>query len=295
MISSPSEDVRSSSIGTKRKRIDVSGSSSSSANLHVSTMNVKYLCGVLSGLCNIPNADLIMIQFTPTGMLLYSKPDASPVVVASFWNTQMFQNYQCDTTTHKWVSKTRLEHVRKKISKDVDLLHISTVHEPYPGLSFFGTRSGKSGRDSKFSFTLLEKINEASHIDTTQITYNWHIQTSSQLLKDSIDLIDDSSDYVSMEIESNSLKFKGIADSGIVSETTSHTVDTPPLTVTFKSLFSKRYLKTVTSTYILHKSILISFNPDNKEDDVYPVSFSYTLDHEQPRSHFTAFIMPAIE
>jgi hypothetical protein len=265
----------------------------SDALFFAKTMNVKDFCSVLVGLGNIPNLDYILIQFSPNGMTLYGKPPESPVVVMSFWHESMFQEYRCTETTKRWVHKERMENLRKKISKDVEYIEISSITEITSGLKFSGDRLYKTGGACNFSFNVFEWTRSEDPVDMSAVSYNWHVCTSSQKLKDNVEFIDDKSEFISLKLDNKLLVFEGISEAGLVAERISHETETTDSTTKFTSLFYKKYLKIITSTQTLHKSITISFNPDTN-NDIYPVLFSYTLDQATPQSHFSAYILPFV-
>lgn len=259
----------------------------------VKTMNVKDFCNVIVGFGNVPNLEHILFEFDPKGMTMYGKPVQSPVVVLSFWNVEMFQDYTCVKSVRKWVSKDRVENLRKKISKDVECITIEQlISEGVDGLTFTGSRLYKTGGTSEFSFNIFEWKNTMDAVEMN-VTYNWHVHTSSQKLNHNVDFIDDKSEFISLELKNNSLIFKGISDTGMVAEQIQHETDTPDMKTNFSALFHKRFLKIITSTQALHKTVVISFNPD-EGDCIYPVLFSYSLDQASPQSHFSAYLLPFV-
>lgn len=257
------------------------------------TMNVKDFCNVLVGFGNIPNLEHILVQFGPQGMMLYGKPMESPVVVTSFWNKSMFQDYKCGEVFKKWVSKSRFENLRKKISKDVEYINISNITEGTSGFKFSGDRLYKTGGKCHFSFNVFEWTCNVDPVEMN-VTYSWHVSTSSQKLKDNIDFMDDKSEFISVNLENKSLLFEGISETGLVAERIGHETEASELSVKFNCLFYKRFLKIITSTQALHKTVTISFNPD-EDTCVYPVLFSYTLDQSNPQSHFSAYLLPFVK
>jgi hypothetical protein len=259
--------------------------------LFAKTMNIKDFCCIISGLGNIPNLEHVLFQFTHKGMLIYAKPVTSPVMAISFWNPGMFQNYKCTGNISKWVSKCRLENLRKKISKDVQHLDISCISEGQPGLEFSGTRLVKTGGECKFSFNIFEWKVPLDPIKI-DINYNWHVSTAAEKFKDNIEFIDDKSELISIRLNKSSFVFQGITDTGLVAEEISHKTDSC-VQVNFNCLFYKRYLKIITAAQSLHKTLNISFFPD-EEEETYPVLFSYELDQSSPKSHFSVYVLPVL-
>jgi hypothetical protein len=261
------------------------------ATFFAKIMNVKDFCNVLVGIGNVPNLEHVLIQFDPDGMLLYCKPAGSPVLVESFWNKSLFQDYVCHGIVKKWVSKDRFEKLKTKISKDVEFIEITVLLKEASGFKFSGDRVYKTGGRCRFDFNVFQWAHN-SDPNSLNFNFNWHVNTSSQKMKHNIQFIDDQSEFISLQLLNSSLIFEGVSDTGLVSERISHDTETNVI-VDYQVLFYKRYLNIVTSVDGLHKSVKISFRMD-AGGDAFPVLFSYGLDLAKPQSHFSVYIAPFI-
>ena len=105
--------------------------------------------------------------------------------------------------------------------------------------------------------------------------------------------MDDQSEFISLQLNGNTFKFQGISDTGIIAEEQTHETETCQSSLKFSGLFYKKYLKVVTSSVSLHKTVHLSFFPD-EESETYPVLFSYELDQSLPKSHFSIYILPIV-
>lgn len=270
-------------------------SESSKIELNVKMLEVKDFCGILLGLSSIPNLDLVLFQFDQDGMMIYGKPQESSVVGLSFWNKSMFQEYTCGETVKKWVMKDRLDNMRKKISKDVEFLQITEIDDANKGFKFSGYKGYKTGGPCEFSFNIYEYTCNSEAFDMSEIKYKWHISTSSHKFKDNVDFMDDKSDFISFKLKNNVMSFEGISDLGLVTNRVSHEIETSEDHIVvnndFKCLFYKRLLKIITSTQGLHKTVTISFDPD-EEGSTTPILFHYALDQNSPQSHFSVYVLP---
>ena len=133
-------------------------------DFYVKNINIKDFCNILTGFTNIPNINNILLQFTPEGMTIYAKPIMAPVIVNSFWNKDMFQEYKCSVPfIRKWVTKDNCSSMRKQISKDVDYIIIKELESNgASGFEFSGERRYKTGGQSKFSINLFTLTSDQS-------------------------------------------------------------------------------------------------------------------------------------
>jgi hypothetical protein len=265
-----------------------------SGGISAKTMNVKDFCTVLSGFGSTPDLSLVLFSFDSDGMKLYAKPASSPVVIQSFWNKSMFQGYKCEEKVMIWVQKSRLEEIRKRIVKDVECLHISSMpsSDSNGGLIFSGSMAYKSGGSANFSINAFQ-YESTEEVYKMDLEYNWHVVTSSEKFKTDVEFIVDGSECVSMRLENKELALRGVTDMGLIGEEIKHETDSSDLTVFFTSMFTKKYLKIVTSTQALHKTVNIAFIEDDSSV-VKPVLFSYHLDQSSVQSHFSVYIVPLV-
>ena len=260
--------------------------------LYAKTMNVKDFGNVLTGCCSVPGVDFVILTFDPQGMQLYAKPIESPSIVTAFFNKDMFTEYRVTKQTRRILDKTRLDSLKKKISKEVEFLEISSCTE-YSGYTFSGYRIYKTGGKCKFTVNIANIHNPIGVVDLSDVDWAWHLRTSSQKFKDNVDFIDDSNEFIRMTIRSKSMEFQGIRDTGQIGETIDQEAESKiEDKLKFEALFYKKYLKIITSTKDLNRSVNISFNLDNPDTPAYPVHFSYELDQASPQSHFSAYLLP---
>ena len=282
--------VKKAKVGAK-EQIDFSTESNNTPNTSsfvAETANLKDFCNVLLGIGNLPNLEYMFLKFNSDGMMLYGKPASSPAMALSFWNKQMFDKYHCPTTVKLWVSRNRMEGMRKQISKNVMSVKITQiVNESYAGLCFSGSMNYDTGGKSVFDVNVFEQ-DACIPVLEPNVVFDWHITTSSQKLFDNVKWIDNSGEFVSFMIDRNRLTLEGLNDAAIVSDRISHDAENST-TAKFQCILLQRYLKVVTSTHDLHKSVTISFNPDNKNN---PLLFSYPLDQASPQSHFSVYLVP---
>jgi len=262
-------------------------------NLYVKTQNVKDFGNVLGGCCSIPGVSHVIMTFDPSGMQLYAKPNDSPTAVTVFFSREMFTEYKVTKETRRMLDKARLDSMKKKINKEVEFLEIRSWAET-PGFTFSGYRCYKTGGKCQFTFNIADVVHSMNIYDMTSLKWNYVIRTSSQKFKDNIDFIDDSNEFIRMSIKDCSLEFCGIRDNGQIGEIVNQEIENK-FTETFEALFQKKYLKIITASKDLNKSLTIAFNlddPDNPE--VLPVHFSYELDMEKNQSKFSCFIVPYV-
>jgi hypothetical protein len=103
----------------------------------------------------------------------------------------------------------------------------------------------------------------------------------------------DQSEFICFELKQDQVSFQGVNDCGMVTDKISHKVLHDHKEVTnaqLSVLFVKKILKVVTATHQLHKMLKVAFNQHSMTAD--PILFSYSLDHEQPQSHFSVYVMP---
>ena len=262
-------------------------------DLYVKTQNVKDFGNVVGGCCSIPGIGHVIMSFAPSGMQLYAKPNESPTLVTVFFSPEMFTDYKVSKETTHMLEKPRLDSLKKKINKEVEFLE-ARAWKDTPGFTFSGYRCYKTGGKCQFTFNISSVEHSMEVLDMKQLKWNWQIRTSSQKFKDNIDFIDDSNEFIRMRIKDSSLEFCGIRDNGQVGEIVNQEIE-EKLNDEYEALFQKRYLKIITSTKDLNKSLTIAFNlNDPDHPDVSPVHFSYELDHAANQSKFSCFIMPYV-
>jgi hypothetical protein len=257
-------------------------------NLRVSTFNVKSFCNILSGFKSIPSLELVLLSFSPEGMTMFGKPDHSAAAVFCFWNTEMFVDYKCDKPIiQKWIRINRCEELRKKISKGVKILNISNIVDDIPGFSFSCDKNEENGIVRKCMIKALEISDDRDIVSPSRFTFDCQLMTSSYTFKESINFISDSSDFLRLKIENDSMIFEGFDDTGSVIEETSQIIDGKS-DIEYECLFMKKYLMFVHDTFKLHPNLNIHF----KTKGIGPVLFHYALDSKQPQSHFSIYIVP---
>jgi len=262
-------------------------------NLYVKTQNVKDFANVLGGCCSIPGVAHVIMTFAPSGMQLYAKPNDSPTAVTVFFSREMFTEYKVTKETRRMLDKARLDSLKKKINKEVEFLEIRSWTDT-PGFTFSGYRCYKTGGKCQFTFNIADVVHSMEIFDMSTFKWNWQIRTSSQKFKDNIDFIDDSNEFIRVCIQDSSLEFCGIRDNGQVGEIVNQEIENK-FTEKFEALFQKKYLKIVTSSKDLNKSLTISFNLDDPSNpDVLPVHFCYELDQATIQSKFSCFIVPYV-
>jgi len=242
------------------------------------------------GCCNIPNIEFVIMTFAQEGMQLYAKPSESSAAITAFLGKDYFSEYRVSKTTKRVLEKSRLESLKKKISKEVESLEITPLTTGLEGYTFSGYRVYKTGGKCKFTFNCPERAEDIDVVDFSSSRWDWQIKTSSQKFKDNVEFIDDSNDYIQMSIKSDGLEFTGIRDTGHIGETINQEIE-GKITDKFEALFQKKYLKILTSTKDLNRMLTISFNLES--NTLFPVHFCYELDQSQPQSQFSCFIMPA--
>jgi hypothetical protein len=203
----------------------------------------------------------------------------------------MFTDYRVTKQTRRILDKNRLDSLKKKISKEVEFLEITSCTE-YPGYTFSGYRIYKTGGKCKFTVNISDVHNPIHLVDMSDIEWSWHLRTSSQKFKDNVDFIDDSNEFIQMTIKSKSMEFRGVRDTGQIGETIDQETESKiEDTIKFDAMFQKRYLKIITATKDLNRSVNISFNLEDPDMPPYPVHFSYEMDQSSPQSHFSAYLM----
>jgi hypothetical protein len=261
-------------------------------DLYLKTVNVKDLCTVLSGCCSVPDIQFIQMKFDKHGMHIYAKPQCSPSILSIFFSRNLFQVYNIKGTVARTLTKSRLENLRKKISKDVEYLEITNTQTD-PGFTFSGQRTYKIGDSCKFSIHLIANFEPISVVDLSDMKFGWHCLLSSLKLKDNIDFIDEKNEFLSMEIQSHKLIFSGVSDIGVVGEKIEQDTEQNHITQTFSGLYDKKYLNIIGGAKDLNKSITISFNFDD-EDTTTPTLFTYSMDQNSPQSHFSLYLLPFV-
>jgi hypothetical protein len=259
----------------------------------VTTTNVSDLCVVINALSNVPQLDHVLMQFTAEGMLMYGKPGISPVITESFWHKSRFTVYDFPTdpgyVIRKFLNKARLTTLKQNITKSVEVLTITECQDAsMSGFAFSGHKTDSRGGNCKFNYNIFEMVDDAEVVDMSTLRLDWHVRTSSDLFRANVGFIDDKSDYVQISLHKDVIAFTGIGDMGFFNERIEHTIESAPLEVHNENLFYKKFLNIVTSAANLHPMLRISFK--SGEDGVYPMLFSYELDHQ--KSHFSIYIMP---
>lgn len=220
--------------------------------------------------------------------MIYSRPGLGPVLMLSFWHRELFQEFHCTKPVRKWLHKTALENLRKKINR-VEYLEIRTLEDDVSGLSFSGIINYDTGGVCRFQRNLFEYTTEEVPIEI-EVDLQWHVRTSSQQFQRNIDFMQ--SDCVSLRVQKDNLVFEGISDTfGLVEESIKQKIDLAN-DVTFQCLFYLKYLRVVAHAHVLNGSLTVSFNTDQSKG-IAPVLFSYALDHED--SHFSIYVLPFVE
>jgi hypothetical protein len=259
--------------------------------LYCKTLHVADFVSVITGCSSIPGLDCVELTFSPQGLQIYAKPQESSVVATAFFGLDMFTEYKVVDTVRRVVEKSRLDKLKKKISKEVHCLEI-TDWKDGPGFVFSGHRNTKVGGKSQFTVNICEITTAIHRVDLTQRLWNWQLKTPSHTFKDNVEFIDDSNEYIEMKISPKSLTFCGIRDTGMIGESVGHVIEElkDRLDVTFAPIFNPKLLKIITATYKLNRNLNISFTVD---DNALPVLFHYDIENtKQPTSHFSVYIMP---
>jgi hypothetical protein len=274
----------------EKPQIDFSTKETKATKFQAETVNIKDFCNVLLGIGNLPNLEYMFLMFNEDGMMVYGKPTVSSGVAMSFWNKQMFDVYCCPSPVKAWVTRARMEAMRKQISKNVASIKITQLVGPaLCGLCFSGSRECDSGGKSLFEVNVFQQNSTEPVLDMSRFKYDWHVVTSSKKLFDNVKWLDNEGDFSHLVIENDDLVLEGLNDAAIVSDRISHKTELASK-VKFKCVLLKRYLKVVTATHDLHKSVTISFMPESTKN--FPVLFMYPLDQAQPQSHFSVYLSP---
>jgi len=272
----------SSDAGSKNK------DTSPEADVYGKTLYVKDLCTIIGAITKTPGIELTLFEFSHEGMMIYSRPGLGPVLILSFWHRELFQEFRCTQTVRKWLHKTALENLRKKINR-VEYLEIQILQSDVSGLSFSGIINYDTGGVCRFQRNLFDYTTEEVPIEI-DVDLPWHVRTSSQQFQRNIDFMQ--SDCVSMRVRDNKLTFEGISETfGLVEESIKQKIEVGK-EVEFQCLFYLKYLRVVAHAHVLNGSLMVSFNND-QSNGVAPVLFSYALDHED--SHFSIYVLPFVE
>jgi hypothetical protein len=263
-------------------------------NMKVKTLNVKDFRNTLVGCCNIPDISSIVITFTPQGMQIFAQPQTSSTFVTTYFNKEFFSEYNVQCTTQRIVQKSRLDYLKKNISKDVTFLEITAWHAN-SGFTFSGYRSYKSGGDCRFRVNIAEIIDASIDTkkipDMSQFQWSYVLRCSSETFKNNIDFIDDDNESVRISIENNKIEFQGIQENGSEGESIVQEIESN-ISEKFDALFHKKHLKIITATKDLNRSLTIRFNIPSVEFAVFPVVFCYELDNASPMSTMSCYMMP---
>lgn len=285
-------NVVEGNVDMEEKKTEMSDEVDSTSTLKAKTLNVKDFCTVVESMAKIPNLEHVYIEFDKTGMTIYAKPPSSPVLTHTFWSESMFSVLMCTSPVKKWVSKKRLDMIRKKLGKDIQ--HITfTEMENGAGFQISGEKQSKTGGMSDFYFNIAEWTCTVQPFQLN-IEYNWHVTTSSEKFKENMDFMDETCEIISINLHGQQFTFDGIDGTGQTVASIGHKTDSFNNQLKFDALIYFKYLKIVSSAHSLHKSLNISFLKD-KDDDVFPVLFSFTLDQTPPGSHFSVYILPLAE
>lgn len=267
-------------------------------SLHASTLDVKQFCMIIKGFKSIPNLELVLLKFTKEGMAMYAKTQESPAIVIAFWNREKFSTYKCDKDVQKWISIKRCEELSKRISKNVDELHIRNIVGDEPGFVFSADQKENEG-SRVFTFNVYEYEEAVELCDLNGIVYDCQIMTNSKSMSTSIEFISDNSEFVNFELKNNKLIFQGFGSTGRKGEDTCQNIyveeDKVNETkdITYRCILQKKYLKIVQENSSLHETLNLHLQVEKKKDDILlPLLFSYTLDTRSPQSHLSIYILP---
>jgi len=260
-------------------------------NMFVKTVNVKDFTTVLVGCCATPGCDNIVFTFAPEGLQIYTRPAQSPGIVTAFFNKEMFSEYRVTKTTQRVLEKSRLESLKKKISKEVLFIEITSWQEN-PGFTFSGFRDYKTGGKCKFDFNIAEIVDPVKIIDMKSLSWQWLVRTDAQKFRDNVDFIDDSNEFIKMTIYQNKVQFQGLRDTGQIGENITQDLVDSNVLEKFQALFHKKHMKVITATKDLNRSLNIAYNIPSENSPIVPVHFFYELDQAQNRSVFSCFLLP---
>lgn len=254
--------------------------------------DIKEFTRIFSTISTIPGVTHVYIQFSTKGMTTYARPQDSPIIFTSFLNASKFKVYECKEETRQYFCKSRFDEIRKKINKQMNELIITDMVSGQSGLVFGGCIDYCSTGNCQFNINIYEVICdiEPLHLD---ITYDWHIVTPTEKIKDNYEFISDKCDYLSFETQANTMKVSGINNSGLVNESIQHTISSTSHT-DIRFVFFKKYLKFLSLATQTQRLMKISFN-DNGNNKVHPVMFTYDLDHSPLKSHISLYVLPCTE
>lgn len=259
------------------------------------TLNVKQFVQVLTGLCEVPGVKYIHMELNPEGMSLYAAPPDSPSFVKVFLNKATFVNYNVPSSVRRLFDADRIDKCLKKRLKDIAVLTIS-VAKGFEGFTFSGKKQYKNGGDCDFEIH-LQDLDEPGHgvIDHTSFSLPWTVTTSSEKFHDNVDFMDNANEFVQIIISKSSIIFNGVKSTGEISEKITQDVETNMLREDFSFILTKDYLKIVSSTSDINKSLRISFKMDDADSYLAsPILFSYEIDQHFPPSHFSTYLCPKI-
>lgn len=229
------------------------------------------------------------MTFTPAGMEMYARPNVSPAIVSAFYSKDNFREYKVDTSVRHVISKTELDDLKKKVSKDVEFLEISANADGYV---IGGRRAYKIGGGCDFTIqlTAITPDTKIVVVDMSSMVWNLQVRTASQHFSDNVGFFDDSIEFVKLTVKPKLLEFKGIRDTGSTSKSINQVIQSQ-FSGEYKALFNKKMLKVVTAARDINRALCISFKIDESAAD-FPVHFMYEMGQEKPQSHFSVYIAP---
>ena len=252
------------------------------------TMQIKDFCTCISALAEVKDLDVVLFSFAPEGLRMYGKVKTSPIMIDCFWNEkEMFKSYyKCTRKVDYWIPKERLKSLKKKIGKEDSCITFKEITENGVGFSVQGISSYKDGGGYEWDINLFADPveDEPSEMDGT---FNYEFKTPSDRFKHMVDFMDENNKYILISHESDKMVFRGISDTFQYHQSIHSKVEHTDYKIS--NLFLKPQLKVVSAAAGLHKTLKICYEEEQKG----VVLFQYLLDHSDPVSHFSMYVLPA--
>ncbi len=259
------------------------------SSFHCKTTNMKKLRTMLR--CYGSDKDMmdVCMHFDALGMSLYSRTSIAPIVVKAFWNKSFFQDYKCAVPFRVWVSPSSFLHIIKKM-KDVEAITIETLNtKEMSGLRLSGTKKSSCGDNCNFHINLPESTGSHDMLLMDQ-DYVWSIITPSTTFNENVSFTQEAT-FITVRYNQHSLSFESVFDSGLLGTTIYQSAE-PQKNIeahAFENMFQKNLLKFVAQAHSMSKMLTIGYHVPNP-GKISIVQFTYSLDSEDPGSHFTIYV-----
>jgi hypothetical protein len=262
----------------------------STATFFVRTMNVLAFRDVLKSLVEVPNVTVLLMKFDEHGMTLYSCARTITTVGGAFWNRSMFETYVCPQKIEKWISVERFTDLKPKLTTgEVQFLDLRLLADHHmDGFEFSGEIKTNEGQRATFKHAAYAWIEPDGGVQRITTPYDLHLFTSAHTFETQVKLLSKSLERIRLRLDRSILSLSGIDDQGVVMESVEHNVETS-ITHTIQVDFQRKALKPILAGVGLAKNIRLSFYSASQRA---PLLFVYELDHEQPQSHVSYYVLP---